>query len=99
MRLPRVRFTVRRMMVAVAITAGILWAAVEVRSLPGRAESYRIRAALDLHMSRAADQEAACGAGPCASRVADYYRATAAKYRRASRFPRLPLPPDPPYPE
>jgi hypothetical protein len=42
MRLPRVRFTMRRMMVAVAILAVLLWGGlVEIPRLRGLARDYR----------------------------------------------------------
>ena len=46
MRRPRVRFTVRRMMVAVALLALLLWGGlVEIPRLRGLARDYRARAA------------------------------------------------------
>lgn len=90
MRLPRVRFTMRLMMIVVAILANVLgllgW-------LDRRARQFRDRR--DFHRARwsAIDEGFEVEAAPAA-----YHRAMAEKYRRAAECPWLPVEPDPPEP-
>ncbi len=112
MKLPRVRFTVRRMMVAVAILAiGFAALALGIRS-----EDYREKAEyaaiwetynaeLADNMERHREAWAHIGDVPVEIRIAkcgrlrDYYRDYKQKYRRLARYPWLPVAPDPPEPE
>lgn len=102
MRLPRVRVTVRRLMVGVAVTALAL-AADQVRR---RRADYLGRAAINAdaeQMSRAYADDAR---GPhCdpqrverGDALAAYHAALRLKYERAARRPWLPVAPDPPEP-
>jgi hypothetical protein len=50
MRPPRVQFTVRRIMIAVAIIASLLGGSIEFRRLRRAAEDYRVRAARHANM-------------------------------------------------
>jgi hypothetical protein len=90
MRPPRVRFTVRRMMVAVAILANVLGLLVWVDR---RATQFRDRR--DFHRMHwsAIDEGFAVEAAQAA-----YHRAMAEKYRGAAERPWLPVEPDPPEP-
>jgi hypothetical protein len=102
MSLPHVRFTVRRLMVAVAIVAGCLplWAAWAERD--ARRMEYAFLA-LDHAMreSAYATGNAGCFATACDinPRKAAHHGALALKYVRAARYPFLPVWPDPPEPE
>ena len=96
MGLPRVRFTVRRMMVAVAAVAlmsygVVLWRrASEYR---GRADSYGIRVIMVDSGLSPDDLERKN------RRLNEYYESMQRKYDRAARYPWLPVAPDPPEPE
>ncbi len=100
MPLPRVRFTVRRMMVAVAVVAVVLFFAIELPRMSRRARLYDLKARLNernivLYEHWRPDQPgfevARARAGWC--------RNLAAKYRHAARHPFLPVAADPPEPE
>jgi hypothetical protein len=106
MRLPRVRFTVRRMMVAVAVAALLLIGVVLWR----RSEEYRRRAEshdslLWSELPVAVDEAASPGRlGGGLSvvgllRRAKYHHDMSQKYWRAAARPWLPVAPDPPEPE
>jgi hypothetical protein len=106
MRLRGIRFTVRRMMVAVAIVGGILAAWIELRRL--RVE-YTVRGALhamkaniytygEWPHSRVIFEPRRPPPAPDARKVA-YYDAMAQKWWNAAERPWLPVEPDPPDPE
>ena len=86
MRLPRPRFTVRRLMVAVAIVATVM--------APG---AILWRRSADLaRRGREHDRRAA----ECASTyLSGYHERLAEKYATAARRPWLPVEPDPPEPK
>jgi hypothetical protein len=90
MRVPRIRFTVRRMMVAVAIMAVLLglfgWMDRRAGLFRERRDFHRV------HWS-AIDEGFEVEAPPAA-----YHRAMAEKYRIAAERPWLPVAPDPPEP-
>jgi hypothetical protein len=105
MRLPRPRFTVRRLMVAVAVVGMVLGSGVEV-----------VRRWL-LFRERAAQHAQLVMRGMCnnpmtgttvpdftpaeieALRQSEYHRRLYLKYRDAASYPWLPVAPDPPEPE
>ncbi len=111
MPLPRVRFTVRRLMVAVAVVGLALWLGKGLirhwryRSL---AAAYATKESLARRLSTG-DVTATSstlfatrpGEQPVTSVMAnrDYYAAMREKYERAARSPWLPVAPDPPEPE
>ena len=111
MRVPRVRFTVRTLMVLVAVVAIILGGMI----LRQRAASYRQRAAQFGWVATGLRQSAASGnaaflhptpTGPgtpmtqaMSLRWAEYYAGLRAKYEHAALYPWLPVEPDPPEPE
>ncbi len=106
MRLPRVRFTVRRMMVAVAIVALLLaWMQMQKRMVELR-KSYEFQSALhggEEVVEREGGLFIRFRGGrrevkPNARRAA-YHAAMRRKYERAARYPWLPVAPDPPMPE
>ena len=88
MRLPRVRFTVRRMMVSVVVIS-VFAAVVRTWSLSAtynhRCETHYIGM---LHADASGDRATAA-----------YHAAMLAKYQHAARYPWLLVPPDPPEPE
>ncbi|MDB5352838.1 MAG: hypothetical protein JWN86_4085 [Planctomycetota bacterium] len=100
MRLPRFRFTVRRMMIAVAIVAGLIWAGLE---LLGRSERFLARslehvgdAAMEGTLVITEDGPAYVG---MKSEKARWHEAMRRKYDYYGRRPWLPVPPDSPQPE
>jgi hypothetical protein len=102
MKLPRVRFTVRRMMVAVAII-GLIFGVAEMMRRRARfaneAETWALLADL-FERGRFISVHSPTDIVPKPpARFAAYYRMMAEKYRVAARFPFLPVPPDPPEPE
>jgi hypothetical protein len=109
MRLPRLRFTVRRMMIAVAIAGIVAWG-VKLRRF---AASYRARADIcerrELSVwrgcyfdfvSRTEEERVLRHAEDYAAQklMADHYAHMQAKYDRAARYPWLPVASDPPLP-
>jgi hypothetical protein len=103
MRMPRVRFTMRGMMVAVAITGAVV-------------AGEKFRRARDSHLHRAAVHSYSAmlwssfaesyranrrDDSPPAQMdaIASWNTAMSRKYERAARYPWLPVPPDPPEPE
>jgi hypothetical protein len=89
MRLLRPRFTVRRLMVAVAVVGVVLGIGSDL--------DRRRRRFLDL---RSYYREKAVIHSECWTRIVsmrDYYLSR--KYERAARYPWLPVAPDPPEPE
>ena len=89
MRLPRVRFTVRRMMVAVAVVA--VCVTIAVPYLSDLSQRYEAKANGHWLSRSACEAEGK-------SRLAAYYESLADKYHRAARWPFLPVAPDPPLP-
>jgi hypothetical protein len=112
MRLPHVRFTVRRLMVAVAFVA----ATSLLLEMNQRAALYRATASHHATLSRewlgiasrlrsdealltgAPGREAEATAG-WLERMAPYHDSLMRKWARASQYPWLPVAPDPPEPE
>jgi hypothetical protein len=92
-RLPRVRFTVRRLMVAVAVVGITLGALAACRS-----RSARFREIRDRHRAAMIVGFEAPGEAAPAARL-DWHRAIERKYEYAARHPWLPVAPDPPEPE
>jgi hypothetical protein len=115
MRLPRVRFTVRRLMIAVAIVALALGIFAECVRLSRKSASFRTQAEAcsgieeTLRMIIAAsgpDTPVDVSPGPgmpsrrfTAMVVAEHQAALKLKYERAARRPWLPVEPDPPEPQ
>ena len=99
MRLPRVRFTVRGLMVAVAAVGLVLGVYATCRS-----RSARFHALMISHESRAMEllDEAPPGADAAVRRRfhtrLDWHETMYAKYERAARHPWLTVAPDPPEP-
>jgi hypothetical protein len=93
MALPRVRFTVRRMMVAVAVVACIFWASLLIIERRGRfliiVGSHRMP---DARFLRHRDADYVL-------RLARWHDEMQAKYEFAAAHPWLPVAPDPPEPE
>ena len=102
MPLPRVRFTVRRMMVAVAI-AGVLVGGLRMRRLSAVYQALSESNANDEDFYLAALSDRFKLGHPSYERTfrdrLDYHRSMRVKYERAARRPWLPVPPDPPEPE
>lgn len=106
MRLPRVRFTVRGMMVAVAVAA-LVGYAIRLNRLSSRYEGKARKCALTRHLAVSME----CGSMIVPSWMQDHriddlrsrriahYDSLAFKYRHAARYPWLPIAPDPPEPE
>src|SRR4051794_33008576 len=109
MRRPRVRFTVRGLMVAVAVAGGIAWG-VRLRQL---AAGYRGKAAdcqtrIDIlgvmcyfdNLTHTEEERARARQldNEFRGRWYDHWTQQKAKYDRAARYPWLPVEPDPPPP-
>ena len=97
MKLPRVRFTVRRMMIAVMITAVLIWAERLRRLSKGyeeRAESLGWEVFGASEYSPHGPEDAAHQRA-----LVNHYRMLEDKYNRASKRPWLPVEPDPPEPK
>jgi hypothetical protein len=113
MRRPRFRFTVRGMMVAVAIAAVIMGAAtlmVRRRGYLALAEKYTVEERLYVVSARGAERDRDKRGSEAvvrtwaqrAVRLAGEAREAARlrmKYERAARYPWLPVAPDPPEPK
>jgi hypothetical protein len=118
MRLPRVRFTLRRLVIVVAWLAVLMAMGLEAARATRRARAYR-----QLAVSHAAFRDLCLGEADAYQyafvhraaadhraetdlaryeaherALAGHYNALAAKYRRAARFPWLPVEADPPPP-
>jgi hypothetical protein len=94
MRLLRLRFTVRRMMIATSVVAGMLGPA---SVLSRRAEAFRLRSdQLSIEWMNLGyhDQDS-----PAVRTREEYLAGLVEKYRYAARYPWLPVEPDPPEPE
>jgi hypothetical protein len=96
MRPPRPRFTVRRLMVAVAIVGGVLgllsWSRTRVVNFRRLADHHG-RLSRELQQTR---EGYTCTFGTPRS---DYHRVMEAKYLRAAEHPWSPVAPDPPEPK
>jgi hypothetical protein len=104
MRLPRTRFTIRRMMVVVAVFALLLGAVAIVRRQAHlqRLADYHAKMAWQLQSSHGTvirPNGAFVHVPLTPQRLADYHEDLARKYERAARYPWLPVEPDPPEPE
>ncbi len=89
MRIPRVRFTVRRLMVAVAVVACIFWVIERRRRFLIIVDSHRTPDARFLR-HRGANYEL---------RLIRWHDEMQVKYEFAAAHPFLPVAPDPPEPE
>jgi hypothetical protein len=114
MRLPRVRFTVRRLMVVVAVAAALMGAFVEYVRLCRKSTDFRARAeehaALEQTLrwtiaTSGADSPIDISPGPgmrskrfTARAVTDWQAALRRKYERAAHYPWLPVVADSPQP-
>jgi hypothetical protein len=118
MTLPRVRFTLRRLLIMIALLAVLMAAGLEAARWSRLAQAYRQYAVghaafRDLSLGEAEEYRSAyehvnpadvrsrtelleSEAGE--RRLARHYDALDAKYRRAARFPWLPVEADPPQP-
>ena len=100
--MPRVRFTVRRLMIAVAIVALLGYGA---RTLKDRRARFEARATEEYWLF--IDASAYNGSWPTgtpwpppqSNSKSRHHEKLAAKYRHATRYPWLPVEPDPPEPE
>jgi hypothetical protein len=111
--MPRFRFTVRRMMVVVAIVAVIfavggmvrrsmrLRERAEFHERMGREEAEATRAVEDLARGADDPQYAAevRAVAAASARLGGWHTRMGAKYRKLARHPWLPVEPDPPEPE
>lgn len=96
MRLSRVRFTVRRMMIAVAIVAAMMgWFALQ-----RRAERFQQRAALHGREAEEIQDYREMGIDePLLNKRLAYHTEMRRKYDRGVLYPWLPMAPDPPEPK
>jgi hypothetical protein len=96
MRMPHVRFTMRLLMIAVAILASLFW----VERLRRLSQEYRSIAEEHGWAVFGASEYAPHNAADAAKskRIIDRYRSLQEKYERAARHPWLPVEPDPPEP-
>jgi hypothetical protein len=109
MRMPRFRFTVRRMMVAVAIVGACVWGVRMLqmsRAYGKKAERFASNAmdripGFNGEWPKTPEGEAKLRRtwDLWKQEMEDHNAAMAAKYRRAARYPWLPVAPDPPEPE
>jgi hypothetical protein len=113
--MPRARFTVRGLMIAVAVAGALLGAAVEALRLRRRSAEYAALAGRHAANERTFRAIAAAGPGGALLLIAhgpgtrsrrttpgaeaDHEAALRLKYERAARYPWLPVAPDPPEPE
>ncbi len=109
MRVPRVRFTVRRMMIVVVFAASILAA---IAAVERRREQFRRKAQEYSRMSNDLfvhgylfGKSSTFGPSAAEVRISDEYQRRSIrylrlkeKYDRAARYPWVPLAPDPPEP-
>ncbi len=107
MRIPRVRFTVRGLMALVALVCLALGFALYLREKSATLSvGYAVRA--DRHWHRMYDLRMydlsmalypGAGSGTASAARIAHHKAMEAKYRRAARYPWLPVVPDPPEPK
>jgi hypothetical protein len=93
MKLPRPRFTIRRLMVAVAIAA-FAFGGWQMR----QRREHRLRLALKHEVLSALLRDGHADTSRDPER-ADRHKALHIKYEHAARYPWLPIEPDPPEPE
>ncbi len=107
MRLPRVRCTLRSMMVAVAVLAAVCWVAERKLRFQRLTEYHFLRSQADIICcvmlvtddgKKTSLIEAGTGT-PTMSGRADWHRTLHKKYEKAARSPWLDVAPDPPMPE
>ena len=104
MRLPRVRFTVRRMMIAVAIAGALLGLLAYARGLQDRSADYqRLATEHQFQSFLLTGYMVTNGTNNETSRKFDselrsHHDRIRFKYERAARYPWLPVDPDPPEP-
>ena len=105
MRMPRVRFTVRRMMVAVAVLAVVLGAGEATRkrrSRFGREAGFHgafMRLYARSPPVHFPNKERLASHRRSLAEKKAYHESLAGKYEQAARHPWLPVAPDPPEPE
>src|SRR4051812_32035732 len=99
MRVPRVRFTVRRMMVAVAILALLSWVETRRTRFQDLSAKYaRLEVTSSMFHGSVPDGDYLERRMKALAARRTYYAGLVRKYRRAERFPWLPVAPDPPEP-
>lgn len=106
MRLPRVRFTVRAMMVAMAVLPPVCWVAERALRFRRLAEYHSLRSSADIVSGALRTDggkatylvEGGTGAPTTPARV-DWHRMLYEKYAKAARSPWLDVAPDPPRPD
>jgi len=91
--MPRVRFSVRGMMIAVAIVGALLWGWIWTREMVALRALYRQKAAA-WGMYEQSAKTANMG-----EEYVKYFAGMRANCERAARYPWLPVAPDPPEPE
>jgi hypothetical protein len=100
--MPRIRFTVRRLMLAVAVVAIIIAAVFWTQRLMVLRKVYLGKAAAYAYYEGIAKQETHKRLGRDGSGYPfypEYFTAMRAKYEHAAQCPWLPIAPDPPAPE
>jgi hypothetical protein len=112
MRMPRVRFTVRRLMIAVAVAALLLGGDVLWRKRAGYLARANVEAASEMQsraLIKVYESAIETSAAPSVAdgyrhwvevhrEEADYHGRLRRKYERAARYPWLPVEPDPRWP-
>ena len=96
--MPRFRFTVRRMMVAVAIVGVMLAAYPLYRRIHRRSVAFGEMSEIEGVLAKLHQRGGPHG-GPASPELADYHRNLQRKYAHAARYPWLPVAPDPPKPD
>jgi hypothetical protein len=102
MKLPRVRVTVRRLMIAVAVVGIVLGPLVYLGQRSrrfGQISRVHVRAMSDGAIEAAKLKRRGDPRAKLAYARADYHQAMWLKYFHAARYPWLPVEPDPPVPE
>ena len=97
MPIPRPRFTVRRLMIAVAVVAVLLGVVVGLKRRSDRFRAIALRYAAKHKEDRMA-YDVVADEGRFLRRY-DYHLSMQRKYEMATERPWLPVPPDPPEPE
>ncbi len=92
--MPRFRFTVRWLMVVVAIAGGMFFG----YRLHRRSEAFQLRAEWEFRLAEVDERAGFHGERPNREWW-DHHRAMWRKYGRAARYPWLSVSPDPPDPE
>ena len=106
MRLRRVRFSIRRLLVAVAVVALVFAGEATRRRWESLASAYRGKAGRREHVALVALHSSALEVARGndsemrkLKRIGDHHVALARKYQHAARCPWLPVAPDPPEPK